>query len=118
MYYLSYADDGPDVTTSYMTSGFCLTRISRINLLQHHVQCSSLCPWCDIEEEDEWHVFFGCISTSQSWRAAGLSAVIDSRIHSFHDAKSLIFDVCSREDCRDAGRFAMVLESLWRSRNN
>ncbi|XP_058742176.1 uncharacterized protein LOC131614632 [Vicia villosa] len=91
---------------------------TRTNLQQHHVQCSSICPWCDIEEEDEWHVFFGCISTSQSWRAAGLSALIDSRIHSFHDAKSLIFDVCSREDRRDAGRFAMVLESLWRSRNN
>ncbi|XP_058733855.1 uncharacterized protein LOC131605526 [Vicia villosa] len=91
---------------------------TRTNLQQHHVQCSSLCPWCDIEEEDEWHVFFGCISTFQSWRAAGLLALIDSCIHSFHDAKSLIFDVCSREDRRDAGRFAMVLESLWRSRNN
>ncbi|XP_058768296.1 uncharacterized protein LOC131642024 [Vicia villosa] len=91
---------------------------TRSNLLHHHVQCPSLCPWCELEDEDEWHIFFGCVSTSQSWRAAGLSSIIDPRIHTFHDAKSLIFDVCSREDRRDAGRFAVLLESLWKSRNN
>ncbi|XP_058765372.1 uncharacterized protein LOC131638843, partial [Vicia villosa] len=70
------------------------------------------------EDEDEWHVFFGCFSTSQSWRATGLSSLIEPRLNTFHDAKSLILDVCSREDRRDAGRFAVLLETLWRSRNN
>ncbi|XP_058755137.1 uncharacterized protein LOC131628302 [Vicia villosa] len=91
---------------------------TRSKLQQHHVQCPSLCPWCDLEDEDEWHVFFVCISTSQSWRAAGLSAIIEPRLYSFHDAKSLIFDVCRREDRRDAGRFAVLLVVIWRSRNN
>ncbi|XP_058742701.1 uncharacterized protein LOC131615247 [Vicia villosa] len=91
---------------------------TRSKLQQHHVQCPTLCPWCELEDEDEWHVFFGCCSTSQSWRAAGLSSIIESRLHTFRDAKSLIFDVCSREDRRDAGRFAVCLEMLWRSRNN
>ncbi|XP_058747062.1 uncharacterized protein LOC131620054 [Vicia villosa] len=36
----------------------------------------------------------------------------------FSDAKSIIFDICSREDKKDVGRFAMVLENLWKSRNN
>ncbi|XP_058725834.1 uncharacterized protein LOC131597140 [Vicia villosa] len=82
---------------------------TRSKLQQYHVQCPSLCPWCEVEDEDEWHVFFGCFSTSQSWRADLLFC---------HDAKSLIFDVCSREDRRDAGRFVVLLEVLWRSRNN
>ncbi|XP_058754812.1 uncharacterized protein LOC131627973 [Vicia villosa] len=70
------------------------------------------------EDEDEWHVFFGCVSTSQSWRAACLSSIIYPRIQTFYDAKSLIFDVCSREDRRDAGKFDVLLESFWRSRND
>ncbi|XP_058775997.1 uncharacterized protein LOC131650303 [Vicia villosa] len=96
----------------------CQRSRSYTTLQHHHVPCPSLCPWCDCEDEDDWHVFFGCASTSQSWWAAGLSSLIDSRLQSFHDAKSLIFDVCSREDRRDAGRFAVMLEVLWRSRNN
>ncbi|XP_058764823.1 uncharacterized protein LOC131638285 [Vicia villosa] len=91
---------------------------TRTKLQQHHVLCPSICPWCELEEKDEWHIFFGCVSTFQSWRAAGLSSIIDSRIHSFHDAKSIIFDVCSREDRINAGRFAVMLEVLWKRRND
>ncbi|XP_058745921.1 uncharacterized protein LOC131618776 [Vicia villosa] len=70
------------------------------------------------EVEDEWHAFFGCVSIIRSWRAAGLLSIIDPRLHTFHDAKSLIFDVCSHEDRRDAGRFTVLLDTFWRSRNN
>ncbi|XP_058764318.1 uncharacterized protein LOC131637728 [Vicia villosa] len=91
---------------------------TRTKLQQRHVQCPSVCPWCEGEDEDDWHIFFACVSITQSWRAAGLSSIIDPRLPNFNDAKSLIFDVCSREDRRDAGRFAVLLETLWRSRNN
>ncbi|XP_058746446.1 uncharacterized protein LOC131619358 [Vicia villosa] len=50
---------------------------TRYNLQQHHVPCPSLCPWCDLQDEDD-----------------------------------------CREDRRVAGRFAVMLEVLWRSRNN
>ncbi|XP_058726136.1 uncharacterized protein LOC131597455 [Vicia villosa] len=50
---------------------------TRLKLQQHHVQCPSVCPWCEVDVEDE-----------------------------------------CREDRRDAGRFAVLLEVLWRSRNN
>ncbi|XP_058734150.1 uncharacterized protein LOC131605869 [Vicia villosa] len=43
---------------------------TRSKLQQFHVQCPVLCPWCELEDEDDWHVFFGCPSTSQSWWAA------------------------------------------------
>ncbi|XP_058741937.1 uncharacterized protein LOC131614359 [Vicia villosa] len=54
----------------------------------------------------------------QSWRAAGLSSLIEPRIHNFNDVKSLILDICHREDRRDAGRFAVLLDELWKNRNN
>ncbi|XP_058766342.1 uncharacterized protein LOC131639920 [Vicia villosa] len=92
--------------------------LTRTKLQQRHVQCPSVCPWCELEDEDDWHIFFRCVSIIRSWRAAGLSSIIDPRLPNFHDAKSLIFDVCSREDRRDAGQFAVLLETLWRNRNN
>lgn len=44
-------------------------------------------------------------------------SITDSRLHTFHDAKSFIFYVCNREDNRYAGRFVVLLFNLWRSRN-
>ncbi|XP_058759792.1 uncharacterized protein LOC131633093 [Vicia villosa] len=91
---------------------------SRIRLRQHYVQCTPECPVCEDMDEEDWHVFFGCSTIIQCWRAAGLSSIIEPRLQHFSDAKSLIFYVCSREDRRDAGRFAMMVEVIWKNRNN
>ncbi|XP_058774294.1 uncharacterized protein LOC131648560 [Vicia villosa] len=52
------------------------------------------------------------------WRTAGLSHLIDSRLHSFQDIKSLIFDICSKESREVAGRFAVMLDGIWKNRND
>lgn len=74
-----------------------------------------MCQLCEIEDEDDWHVFFGCTTIIQCWREIGLSFIIDSRVHAFTDAKSLILDICNREDKRDAGRFALMIDVLWKN---
>ncbi|XP_058776755.1 uncharacterized protein LOC131651102 [Vicia villosa] len=68
--------------------------------------------------EDSWHDFFGCSVTNQCWRVAGLSHIIDSRILSFHDITSLLLDICSKEDKLIAGRVAVMIDLLWKNRNN
>ncbi|XP_058785019.1 uncharacterized protein LOC131659924 [Vicia villosa] len=68
--------------------------------------------------EDDWHIFFGCGATFHCWRATGLYDVILPRLQSFHDAKSIIFDICSKEDSRTAGHFAVMLDVIWNNRNN
>ncbi|XP_058741518.1 uncharacterized protein LOC131613897 [Vicia villosa] len=68
--------------------------------------------------EDDWHVFFGYHATNLCWRAAGLSTIVDHRLQTFSDAKSIILDIYNKEDKKDAGRFALVLESLWKNSNN
>ncbi|XP_058765369.1 uncharacterized protein LOC131638841 [Vicia villosa] len=91
---------------------------SRRRLRQHYVQCSLFCPVCDLEVEDDWHTFFGCHVINSCWREAGLSSIVDHRLQTFSDAKSLILDICCREENKDAGHFAMVLECIWKNRNN
>ncbi|XP_058762257.1 uncharacterized protein LOC131635640 [Vicia villosa] len=48
----------------------------------------------------------------------GLSDLLDPRLRSFTDAKSLILDFCSSEDRKVAGRFAVVLDVIWKNRND
>lgn len=47
-----------------------------------------------------------------------MSSIIDSRVHAFNDAKSLILDICNKEDTRDAGRFVVMIYVLWKNTNN
>ncbi|XP_058758128.1 uncharacterized protein LOC131631355 [Vicia villosa] len=49
---------------------------------------------------------------------SGLHDIIISRLHSFHDVKSIILDICTNEDSRTAGRFAVMIDVLWNNRNN
>ncbi|XP_058783379.1 uncharacterized protein LOC131658061 [Vicia villosa] len=91
---------------------------TRVRLRQHHVPCAPNCPSCDNGYEDDWHVFFGCLEVISSWRAASLYDVIFHRLHSFQDAKSVIFYICCKEDSNLAGRVAVMLEGLWKNRND
>lgn len=49
---------------------------------------------------------------------SGLSSIIEPRLHTFSDAKSLILDICNKEDMRIAGRFVVMIEILWKNNNN
>ncbi|XP_058788236.1 uncharacterized protein LOC131662466 [Vicia villosa] len=91
---------------------------TRVRLRLHRVPCVPNCPTCDSAYEDDWHVLFGCHDVISSWRAAGLFNVISPRLHSFQDAKSIIFDVCCKEDRNTAGRVAVMIEGLWKNRND
>jgi hypothetical protein len=85
---------------------------------QHYVQCPSICQLCEDEVEDDWHVMFGCEESEQSWAAAGLSTVIESRLSRFNEAKALIHDICHNEEREVAGRFAVMIWMLWSNRND
>ncbi|XP_058784473.1 uncharacterized protein LOC131659278 [Vicia villosa] len=91
---------------------------SRTRLCQHQVQCPPNCQLCGNNIEDDWHVFFGCDMTIQCWRTAGLSDLLEPRLHKFSDVKSLIFNICSSEDRMVAGRFAVMMDVLWKNRND
>ncbi|XP_058774289.1 uncharacterized protein LOC131648555 [Vicia villosa] len=47
-----------------------------------------------------------------------LSHIIDPRTSIFHDVTSFILDICSREDMVTAGRVAVMIDFLWKNRNN
>lgn len=63
-------------------------------------------------------MFFGCTTIIQCWRATSLSSITDSRAHVFNDVKSLILDICNREDMRDIGRYVVMINVLWKNISN
>ncbi|XP_058775913.1 uncharacterized protein LOC131650213 [Vicia villosa] len=73
---------------------------------------------CGHNYEDDWHVFVGCSETFSCWQSAGLNDIISPRLHSFQDLKSFIFDICLKDDRYTVGRVAVMLEGLWKNRND
>lgn len=47
-----------------------------------------------------------------------MSYLVESRLHSFNDAKSIILDICSIEDMWEVCHLAVLIDSLWKNRNN
>jgi ribonuclease HI len=84
---------------------------TRVRLRGRHVPCPSECPLCDNNEEDDWHILFGCSVSQQVWSEAGLEHVIT-------DVNSVLFDICRLEDEVTVGNIAMVVWNIWFNRNN
>ncbi|XP_058749522.1 uncharacterized protein LOC131622501 [Vicia villosa] len=76
------------------------------------------CEFCDHHTEDERHLFLGCDATNLCWRSSGLSNILDSRLHLSTNFKEIIFDICKKEDKKLARRFAVMLELIWKNRND
>lgn len=47
-----------------------------------------------------------------------LSNIIDHHLLSFDDVKLLIFYICTKEDKNTAGRVVVILEGIWKNRND
>jgi ribonuclease HI len=91
---------------------------TRMRLQEKHVSCPLLCPICNQEFEDEWHVFFSCEASIQARQAAGLEHVLQHRLQQANSTRDIIHSICSVEDNSTAGLFAMMIWVLWNNRNN
>ncbi|GAU41340.1 hypothetical protein TSUD_179530 [Trifolium subterraneum] len=81
-------------------------------------KCNLNCPVCDVEIEDELHIFFGCVVARDSWCVAGLSSVLHNAAYQQSNAMDRIFAMCSNESSDKVGRVAMLLWSIWHNRND
>ncbi|WJX92273.1 hypothetical protein P8452_73938 [Trifolium repens] len=91
---------------------------TRVRLRGRYVQCPIECPFCSNNDEDEWHILFGCNESQGVWHESGLKNIIDTRLLAYNDVKSLIFDLCKSESASIVGHFAMVVWCIWNHRNN
>jgi ribonuclease HI len=82
------------------------------------VPCQSNCPLCDSNIEDDWHFLVSCTVSTEARTAAGLVDIFTNRSRNISTAAELILDICRVEDKEIAGRFAVMVWTLWNNRNN
>jgi hypothetical protein len=70
------------------------------------------CPICTENDEDDWHVFFGCRNNRRIWNEAGQGAVIEGRIQTAASVTEVLFDICKVEEDHVAGLVAVVAFTL------
>ncbi|MCI40824.1 pentatricopeptide repeat-containing protein, partial [Trifolium medium] len=49
---------------------------TRMGLQERHVPCPLSCPLCNHDNEDDWHVLFGCDVSIQARQTAGLELIV------------------------------------------
>jgi hypothetical protein len=91
---------------------------TRMRLQEKRVPCPLLCPLCNQENEDDWHVLFTCETSTHARHYAGLDSILLPRLQQCLNAREVIFSVCSNEDKTIAGLFAVMVWILWSNRNN
>jgi hypothetical protein len=53
---------------------------TRLRLHEKRVPCPLLCPLCNQEDEDEWHIFFTCEASAHARYYAGLDNILVPRV--------------------------------------
>lgn len=64
---------------------------AREKLQTRRVQCSILCPFCEINTKNEWHIFFDCPHAVQWWSLAGLWSIIHAVVDVAEGFSDLMF---------------------------
>ncbi|PNX78963.1 ribonuclease H, partial [Trifolium pratense] len=91
---------------------------TRIRLQERCVPCPTECPLCNNNVEDDWHFLFNCSDSVEARIAAGLDCIIADRVRHMSTAEEVLLDICKNEDRDVAGKFAMLVWSLWNNRNS
>jgi ribonuclease HI len=91
---------------------------TRTRLQDRCVSCPLSCPLCDHNNEDDWHVVFGCEVSVQSRQTVGLQQFLLPWLQPSRDLCEIILDICASDDKYAAGQFATLVWVLWSNRNN
>jgi hypothetical protein len=89
---------------------------TRIRLQERCVLCSSSCPLCDHDIEDDWHVLFHCEFSAHSRISASLDQFLAPWLQQGQNLRDTIHNICFSNDKDAAGLFATLI--LWSNRNN
>ncbi|KAJ1404858.1 SPX domain [Sesbania bispinosa] len=90
---------------------------TRMNLQRKGVSCPATCAFCESALENEWHVFFGCMNSIVCWQKAGMWQLLEQPVSVSEGFQETAFFLLSSLQYNMKHKFAMVLWSLWKQRN-
>lgn len=87
------------------------------NLRRKHIITDSLCPMCNIDVENSWHLFMNCSYAREVWRSAGMDRRIEGLILTVEGIYELVMKLIKLDDSEFAVNVCMLLWQLWKERN-
>jgi len=90
----------------------------QMRLQDRGVPCTGICPFCETNYENDWHVFIGCEEAKNVWRTAGMWELIENVAVIADIFVDCIFSLLCRLSVHQCNDMAMMLWCLWRRRND
>lgn len=87
------------------------------NLIRKGVPCLNTCPYCELNLENEWHIFFGCDQALTIWRNHGLWPLLHPLVSRAESTKDCIFLVLNNLIGVKVDKFTSTIWALWKMRN-
>ncbi|GAU45240.1 hypothetical protein TSUD_291240 [Trifolium subterraneum] len=69
-------------------------------------------------EEDDIHVFFGCVAARECWMAACLSQLLENPAYQDITVAERVFEMCRNEDNAMIGRVSSLFWCIWHNRKD
>nr|KYP48455.1 hypothetical protein KK1_029830 [Cajanus cajan] len=89
-----------------------------LNLQQKGVSCTSSCPHCSANQENEWHLFYSCPAAISIWIDSGcwprIARIVEQGISFIDTTWKLLGHLTSS----DLTSFTLMLWCIWRWRND
>jgi hypothetical protein len=89
----------------------------RGRLAQKGVPCGNKCPYCDTNEENEWHCFFGCSTVEDVWMEAECWQQVHGFMINVAGFVPMLFKMLAELDSNTMSQIAMLLWTIWWRRN-
>lgn len=90
---------------------------TRVNLTTRGIPCDDTCVMCESLAESHMHLFFVCTKAMDCWDRINLGNHIRELLHRANDFTTMLFDFLDRLPSYQQHAAAMLLWSLWKSRN-
>jgi len=87
------------------------------NLITRGIHCDDSCVTCDALAETHMHTFFVCSKAITCWDLLGLGNLVHELLQTADDFTALLFEFLRRLSLTQQQSAAMLLWSLWKSRN-
>lgn len=91
---------------------------TRTNLLTRGIPCNDSCVTCEALAETHMHTFFVCSKAATCWNLVGLDNLIRELLGMINNFNVMLFEFFHRLSSTQQQSAAMLLWSLWKSRNS
>lgn len=89
----------------------------KVNLRSKHIVVDTICPRCDNNLENSWHIFVSCPFSKEVWRCAGMEGKLEELILLVEGISELVMKLITHPDTSFSVNSCMLLWQLWKDRN-